>query len=480
MKDDFVEFVRDLIKNRESEYVEFKTSNDEPNLFGETVSALANGAVLAEKPEAYLVYGVDDESHEIVGTKFDPYRKAKNQPFINLIATNLDHAGELRYEVGDVGGKRIVVIIIPRAEMYPVEYNGTQFIRVDSAKKKLREHPELARRLWELILKRTFEEGYATDLISESEVFELLDFEPYYSLRGMVMPDNRGTILDTMVNESVIIKKVNRYYVTNLGALLFAKRLSKFKTLVNRGIRIIRYRGNNKIGVERSFDFDEGYALCSGKVFDILKLLMPSEEYMDGTQRKEHHIFSDDIIRELLANIMIHQDFGIDGYCPRVEIYSNRIEFTNSGEPVIKVNRFLDLNRSRNEKLARLARLIGICEERGMGIDKVEYACEKMFLPSPMISTGDGITRVVVYGQKSLRQFSKTDRVNLVYMHCCFQFVNQLHLTNESLRNRFPEGVLSPIVASRWINEALKSGLIDKFDYESSRKNTSYVPKWAK
>lgn len=323
MKDNFEEFVCDLIKNRESEYVEFKTSNDEPNLFEETASALANGAVLAEKSEAYLVYGVDDESHKIVGTEFDPYRKAKNQPFINLIAT---------------------------------------------------------------------------DLISESEVFELIDFTPYYNLREAAVPDNRETILETMANENVVIKKVNRYYVTNLGALLFARKMTKFKTLINRGIRVIRYRGSNKIGVERSFDFDEGYALCLGRVFDTIKLLMPSEEYMDGAQRKERCIFSDDIIRELLANIMIHQDFGIDGYCPRVEIYGNRIEFTNSGEPIIKVNRFLDLNRSRNEKLARLARFIGICEERGMGIDKVEYACEKMFLPSPMISAGDGVTRVVVYG----------------------------------------------------------------------------------
>lgn len=480
MNDDFAEFVETLINDRESEYVEFKDSNDNPNLFGELVSALANGAVLAEKPEAYLVYGVSDETHEIVGTSFDPYKNVKSQPFINLIATNLEYAEELKYRIGEINGNKVVVVTIPRAEMYPVEYKGVPFIRVDSAKKKLREHPELARRLWELILRHTFEEGYATDLVGEDEVFALLDFEPYYTLRGIPMPDSREIIMEAMLNEGVLMKKVNKYYITNLGALFFARKMSGFKSLFNRGVRVIKYRGNNKIGVERSVDFDEGYALCMGKVFDIVRFLIPNEEYMDGPQRRSRGIFSDDMIRELLANMVIHQDFGIDGYCPRVEIYGDRMEFTNSGMPTINVNRFLDLNMSRNAKLARLARFLGLCEERGMGIDKVEYCCEKAFLPSPMPSASDGITRVIVFGHKNLRQFSKVDRVNLVYMHCCFQFVNQAHLTNESLRSRFPEGVMSQIVASRWISETVESGLIEKFDPASSKKNTSYVPKWAK
>lgn len=477
---DFCDLVKGIISNRESEYVEFKISNDNPSVFGETVSALANGAVLVDKAEAYLVYGVDDDTHDVVGTSFDPHRNVKNQPFINLIATNLNYADELKYRMGTIDGKNVVVITIPRARLYPVEYKGIPYIRVDSAKKKLREHPEIARRLWELILKRSFEEGYATDALGDKEVFELLDLTSYYLRRGYEIPGNEQTILEAMIDEGVLVKKIDKYFITNLGALLFARDFSKFRTLLNREIRVIRYKGNNKIGVERALDFDRGYALCVDEVFEKIKLLLPSEEYMDGPQRKTRVVFDDDIIRELLANILIHQDFNVEGYYPRVEIYNDRIEFTNSGVPVISTNRFLDLNMSRSPRLARMARLLGICEERGMGIDKVEYCCEKMFLPSPMPSAGDGVTRVIVFGHKSLRQFSKTDRINLVYMHCCFQFVNQMHLTNETLRSRFPDGVMSPIVASRWIAETLESGLIVKFDAGASKKNMSYVPKWAK
>lgn len=475
----FTELITGLINNRESEYIEFKTSNDDPKLFGETVCALANGAILANKEEAYLIYGIDDDSN-IVGTKFNPYKKAKGQPFINLIATKLRHAEPLIYKTGEVEGKPVVIIIIPRAKLYPVEFEGTAYIRVDSAKKKLSEHPELARKLWELILKHSFEDSYATELVSRKTIFDLLDFSPYYSRRNTPVPNNHKTIIDTMQNEGVLVKKLDKYYITNLDALLFAKDMSNFPTLINRDVRIIKYKGHNKIDVERSLDFHEGYALCIDKIAETVNLLLPTEEIMIGTERQQQTTFTEDIIRELLSNILIHQDFSVDGYYPRIEIFSDRIEFTNSGTPIIDTNRFLDLNMSRNAKLAKLARFMRMCEERGMGFDKVESACEESFLPSPIPSASDGITRVIVFGHKSLRQFSKQDRVNLVYMHCCFQYINQNQLTNETLRQRFPDNVMSPIVASRWISEALHTGIISKFDPNASRKNSSYIPTWAK
>lgn len=226
-------------------------------------------------------------------------------------------------------------------------------------------------------------------------------------------------------------------------------------------------------------DFSKGYALVIDEVAEKIELLLPAEEYYDKISRKNSAVFDSGIIRELLPNELIHQDFSIDGYCPRIEIYNNRVEFSNSGTPVIDTSRFLDLNRSRNPKLAKLARFMRMCEERGMGIDKVEYLCEKTFLPSPNVTASDGITRVIIFGHKTLRQFTQKDKINLVYMQCCFLFINHQHLTNEFLRHRFPAGVMSPTVASRWIKEAIESGAIQPFDRNASRKNTSYVPAWS-
>ena len=57
----------------ETEWFEFKRNHFEPRVLGEYLSALANAACLASQPRDYLVFGIDDETHAVVGTRFDPY-----------------------------------------------------------------------------------------------------------------------------------------------------------------------------------------------------------------------------------------------------------------------------------------------------------------------------------------------------------------------------------------------------------------------
>ncbi len=476
--DDLLDYI---LSQKESEFVEFKANNYSPINTGELISALANGAVLEKKEEAYLVFGVND-SREIVGTDFDPESHVEtNQPLQNYFATNIsDLASPVKYLISERDGMRVVILIIPRARTYPVKFKGSEYIRVGSAKKKLSEHPEIARKLWEEILRVSFEDGNASELIDRDRIFELLDFLPYFSLRGAVVPKNQDTIIELMANENVIVPKFGKFFITNLGALLFAKDMNEFESLINRGVRLIKYRGSDKSRVDRSIDGQRGYALGLNSLLEHVVLLLPSEEYINGQTRSVRSVFPERAIRELITNMVMHQDLSVSGYAPRIEIYNDRVEFTNPGTPVISVDRFLDSNMSRNPKLARLMRFMGLAEERGMGIDIVEVECESEYLPSLSIVDNDGLTRVTMFDRKTLRQFNSNNRVNLVYMHCSLQYMKHLTLTNESLRARFPDGVLSSTVASRWINEALESGKIKPFDPSStSRRHANYIPSWA-
>ncbi|GEM_PF-4362263 len=54
---------------KEIGWVEFKHNNCEPNMIGEDISALANTATLNYRDYAYMIWGVDDTTHEIIGTK---------------------------------------------------------------------------------------------------------------------------------------------------------------------------------------------------------------------------------------------------------------------------------------------------------------------------------------------------------------------------------------------------------------------------
>lgn len=72
----------------ETEWLEFKENHYEPQVLGEYLSALANAACLTGQPRGYLVFGVRDKTHAVVGTQFDPYAvKAKgNQELLMWLA----------------------------------------------------------------------------------------------------------------------------------------------------------------------------------------------------------------------------------------------------------------------------------------------------------------------------------------------------------------------------------------------------------
>lgn len=70
----------------ENETVEFKLNNFDIKTIGVRISALANSANLGNLKNAYLVFGIEDETHNIVGTKFSPKTaKEGNQSFEFLL-----------------------------------------------------------------------------------------------------------------------------------------------------------------------------------------------------------------------------------------------------------------------------------------------------------------------------------------------------------------------------------------------------------
>lgn len=110
---------------------------------------------------------------------------------------------------------------------------------------------------------------------------------------------------------------------------------------------------------------------------------LPQNEMIEDALRKEVKLVPEVVIRELAANALIHQDFTVAGTSMMVEIYSNRVEISNPGEPLVPVERFIDGYQSRNKRLADLMRRMGICEEKSSGIDRVVQAAEVFQLPAP-------------------------------------------------------------------------------------------------
>jgi predicted HTH transcriptional regulator len=314
------------------------------------------------------------------------------------------------------------------------------------------------------------------------EVLSLLDYPAYFDLTHQPLPENRTGIIEKLTSEKFIrIKDNGRYDITNLGAILFAKNLNAFERLARKAIRVVIYRGNNRVETIREQTGVKGYAVGFEGAIAFINTLLPQNEVIEQALRKEVRMFPEVAIRELVANAVIHQDFSLTGTGPMVEIFSDRMEITNPGTPLIDPLRFMDEPpQSRNEALAAFLRRLHICEERGSGIDKVVAAVEIYQLPAPDFAVTSNHTKVMLYAYREFSEMNKSDRIRACYQHACLRYISNDFMTNTSLRDRFSIDKKNYSMASRVIADAIDKGLVRRYEEAgASKRLAKYVPFWA-
>jgi predicted HTH transcriptional regulator len=223
-----------------------------------------------------------------------------------------------------------------------------------------------------------------------------------------------------------------------------------------------------------------GYATGFRGLIRFISAQLPQNEIIEDSLRKQRKPIPEIAIRELVANALIHQDFTMGGASVMMEIYRNRMEISNPGEPVVPVERFIDGYQSRNERLAALMRRLGICEEKSSGIDRVVHAAEMLQLSAPDFQAAHQRTVVTLFGPKDFEAMDREDRVPACYQHCALKWVTSERMTNQSLRERFrlPEGKIA--IVSQIISSTIDAGLIKPDEkVGSSRKYARYLPFWA-
>lgn len=478
-----VGLVRELCKlPHETEWVEFKTSYDNPQRIGELISALANGAALNGKPNGYIVWGIEDETHAVVGTTFSSATSKKgNEPLENWLLRKLSPRIDFHFHESTVDGGRVVLLETDRASQSPVAFGNEEFVRVGSVTKKLREYPEKERDLWRVFDQVSFEEGIVDVRVSDEDVLLKLDFPIYFDLLQIPLPDGRAAILDALRQDGLIAPSdAGGWDVTNLGAITLARKLDDFPRLKRKAMRIIKYSGTGRFDASTEREDTRGYAAAFTAIVDHVMVLIPSNEVIEQSLRTAVPMFPEIAVRELVSNALIHQDFSVTGAGPMVEIFDDRIEITSPGEPLVDTQRFVDTPpKSRNEILASLMRRFRICEERGSGIDRVVAEVEKFQLPAPIFEAPGDSTRSVLFAHKPLSAMDKAERVRACYMHACLCYVTGRPMNNTSLRERFDISKENSAQASRLFKEALDSQVIVIRDPEAGTRIRSYLPFWA-
>ncbi len=466
----------------ETSWVEFKENNADPAKIGQLISALSNSARQADQSFAYVLWGVRDGDHSVTGTTFDPTcQKHKDQPLELWLAQCLRPSISFCFKPIDYQGVRLVLLEIPAAPSSPVEFNRTAYIRIGSATPPLSDYPERLQALWAKLQPYAWETGIAAQFLSGDEVLSRLDYASYFDLTGQPLPDNRVGIFDRLVADRLVQQDVGGHWnITHLGAVLFAKNLLDFPTSIARkAVRFVAYDGVNRTAtVTHRQDSQRGYASGFKGLVEYIDSLLPHNEHIGKAFREESPLYPTTAIRELVANALIHQDMTITGAGPMIELFKDRMEITNPGQPLVSPDRFLDLPpRSRNEALAALMRRMKICEEQGTGIDKVLETVELHQLPPPDFRIKGHAFRAVLFAPRRFADMTQDERVRACYQHAALKYVSGQRMTNATLRERLGIDAQNAAQASIIIRRALADNLIRPADPDHPR--AGYVPSWA-
>lgn len=443
------------------------------------LSALANYS-----GGGFLVYGIDN-SGSPVGISDSDVEFTINQ-LANIGRSSLEPPLALDHAVENYENKRILFVYVRESSVKPVHLKSggleDTYIR-SGGTTRLASRPEIGT----LMLHSTtpcWEDLRATMLLDEATLQSKLSIEPVLELLKRPVISSELETLAWMEAEGFITREpAGGGYITNLGAIATARKLSDFPSISRKAIRVIVYNGTNGSNLKLQQEGSKGYAISFQGLLQFVMSQLPQSEVIEQALRVKRTVYPEIALREIIANALIHQDFSIKGAGPLIEIFDDRIEISSPGNllPSKQLDRLIGTQpESRNERLARAFRRFNICEELGSGLQKAGLEVELYGLPPIKFESGSNYFKVTLLSPMSFAQMSSIERLNACYQHAVLKHLSGGAMTNKSLRERLKMPEKQSSMVSSLIQEALDLQVIKAADPENkSRKFTKYIPIWA-
>ena len=378
--------VNDLVKlPAETEWVEFKINNVNPQEIGEYISALSNSACLHNQPCGYLVFGVQNKTHKIVGTHFKPKNeKVGNEELENWLTRLLAPRVDFRIFEFPIENKNIVLFKIDTAQNIPVQFKGIDYIRIGSYKKKLKEHPEKQRKIWkkggEDWSAQICEGANAGDLDPEA----VKKAKDEYKIKNSKLASEADKWDDsTFLNKAKLTVNGG---ITRAAILLLGRPESDH--YISPGVAKISWILKDEHNREKDYEhFGPPFILNSdavlGKIRNLKYRYLP-DNTLFPTELFQYESY---VIREALHNCIAHQDYELRSRITVVEkpdelIFSNAGNFIpGSLEAVIEQD--APPAYYRNHFLAQAMVNLNMIDTVGGGIKKMFSLQRERHFPLP-------------------------------------------------------------------------------------------------
>jgi ATP-dependent DNA helicase RecG len=392
---------------RERGVVEFKSNLDQQEEIGQYISALANTAALEGAERAWVVWGVADGSLDVKGTTFDPFSaKAKppkdhkvgasNQSLVMWLQQMTQPRADFQFHALQHPQGPVVMLEIHPARSAPVAFQQVRYVRVDTHKVKLSDHPDKEARLWTRLAAPSDWTGEVVpgatleDLDPDAVVMARQRFAEFL-VRGETDATRHETTraevaawdTTTLLNKAHVTKqgRITRAALLLLGRDEAAHFLAPVDTKIS---WILRDEGNNTV---TSHPLGLPFLLATERAF--AKVRNVTVDHMpDGTlfptpvQRYDNWV-----VREALHNCVAHQDYTLGGKINLVE-HPDKLVLSNLGQFIPPSVEWMLEHQSppehyRNQWLIGAMIRMRMIEQVGSGIRRMFTTQRQRLFPLP-------------------------------------------------------------------------------------------------
>lgn len=359
--DKYLDIIENLLRLQdEYEWLDFKENWFNKDEIGEYISAISNGACLCGKEYGYIIWGVKDNSRDIVGTSINFDKDINHEPYKHYLARNLKPSIAFEVIEKEYQGKRIVMLQIPSSKSVQTKYKEVSYFRIGSSKERINKFPE-----WELKLNTTLQEGFPTIVnVAAPDYAQDLTFEKlfmYYAAKGISLK------LDSFERSLKLINKNGQY---NVMAYILSDQNSI-------PVRVSIFSGRDKTAP--LFSVKEFGNTCIMYSMDkILEYgdainIIQADERNRISERRDVPLFDYEAFHEAILNAFIHNKW-LTLNAPQISIFTDRIEILSHGGLAIDQDEngfYSGASLPVNDVLASIFLQLRISERSGRGVPKI-------------------------------------------------------------------------------------------------------------
>ena len=392
--------IKMLLKQDESETLEFKMANTPSAAIAKTICAFANskgGTMIVGVSKQGEVQGVKDAEERNLVLRKEIREVISPQPYITSSVVEVSK------------GKKVIILDVPMSDDRPYTFENKIFVRRAAQTSQasgeiirrliVERHPKYTRWERQLMLGATIEDLDDQGILltaksgNESNLADFgLDFTSSSVLEGLGLIEG-----DTICN----------------GAMVLFGRRPALRFPQTR-IRAVRYSGTeqDKLADHRLIEGDIFKLLK--KAYSFLEANIPVQSAIKGLYRSDMPAIPSPAVREVILNAVAHRDYAAPNGGIIVSVYSDRVEIWNSGslpEGISLVDlKTMSISRPNNPDIAHVLLLRGYMERVGSGIQRILTAFKQAKLPEPEWKEIGGGISVVLRWQKPKMEFNQRQR----------------------------------------------------------------------